>query len=175
MHGHLSSVPSTSPPPPAPSFALCYSKGLIFCMIRPPPVQSLALGPRTACDTLSISTGVFLAESHHNEMEEASKNENNIVITILAITYFLVLTQTYYNMANKNILTNKVTCVYAGESLHLFQPTPLVEPRQKFSRCINMCVTCWINVFNTLIHVAQCCFSQLFGLRVIGGPDLDQI
>lgn len=71
-------------------------------MIRPPPVQCLALGPRTACDTLSISTGMFLAESHHNEAEEV----NDILITILAIMHFPGL---------EKILANKVTCVYVDE------------------------------------------------------------
>lgn len=57
------------------SSALHSSEGLIFCMIRPPPVLRLAPSPRTVCDTLSISASTFLAESHCNEREKGSRYE----------------------------------------------------------------------------------------------------
>ncbi len=68
-------VPGVSPPHPSTSLFLLVlllhsTKGLIFCMIRPPPVLLLAPGPRLGSNTPSINTSKFLAESHQNETEK---------------------------------------------------------------------------------------------------------
>lgn len=49
------------------------TKGLIFCMIRPPPVLLLAPGPRLGSNTPSINMSKFLAESHQNETEKSGR------------------------------------------------------------------------------------------------------
>ncbi len=65
-----SSVYSSLPP----VLLLHSTKGLIFCMISPPPVLLLAPGPRLGSNTPSINTSKFLAESHQNETEKGESS-----------------------------------------------------------------------------------------------------
>lgn len=51
-------------------FLLHSTKGLIFCMITPPPVLLLAPVPRPSQNTPSINTSEFLAESDRNKREK---------------------------------------------------------------------------------------------------------